>query len=75
MDGDLDFKGVSMNYDEVYEDFCDDEYFTKYIDKLDEAFPRIKTKGGECNHKWKRYIGITEVYDFCENCDKKRDIK
>lgn len=26
----------------------------------------------ECNHSWKTYIGLTQVYDFCEICDTKK---
>jgi hypothetical protein len=26
-----------------------------------------------CNHKWKRYVGFTDIYDYCETCgDKKK---
>lgn len=26
-----------------------------------------------CVHKWKKYIGLTEAYEFCEYCDLKHD--
>jgi hypothetical protein len=26
-----------------------------------------------CTHTWKRYIGFTDSYDYCEKCDAKRD--
>lgn len=26
-----------------------------------------------CYHSWKQYIGITEVFDYCEDCGKKRE--
>jgi len=25
-----------------------------------------------CEHKWRHYIGVIEVYDFCEKCDTKK---
>lgn len=25
-----------------------------------------------CYHSWKHYVGILEIYDFCEFCDEKR---
>lgn len=25
-----------------------------------------------CSHSWKKYHGFSEIYDFCEKCDKKR---
>lgn len=27
-----------------------------------------------CYHKWIKYEGLTERYEFCEYCDVKRDI-
>lgn len=27
-----------------------------------------------CQHKWQKYEGLTELYEFCTLCDKKRDI-
>lgn len=35
-----------------------------------------KVAGGKehCYHVWKRYVGAREVYDFCTDCDAKRDI-
>lgn len=34
------------------------------------------TKGGNknCYHVWKRYTGITNVYDYCDWCNAKRQI-
>lgn len=26
----------------------------------------------ECQHEWKHYMGLTEVYHYCTKCDKKR---
>lgn len=25
-----------------------------------------------CSHQWKKYVGFTQVYDFCTVCDAKR---
>lgn len=29
----------------------------------------------ECNHNWKRYEGLIDIYDFCLKCDKKKVIE
>ena len=26
----------------------------------------------ECRHKWKKYIGIMDAFEYCEHCDEKR---
>ena len=26
-----------------------------------------------CSHKWKKYVGFIEEYDYCEVCDEKRN--
>jgi hypothetical protein len=26
----------------------------------------------ECNHRWKKYVGFTESYEYCEICDVRR---
>jgi len=26
----------------------------------------------ECNHRWKKYVGFTESYEYCEICDARR---
>lgn len=31
----------------------------------------IKHDEAYCNHVWKEYTGFTEIYKFCEKCDKK----
>lgn len=28
--------------------------------------------GDDCNHDWKSYTGLQDVYDYCISCDKKR---
>jgi len=35
----------------------------------------LKPKENLCQwrHSWKKYIGFREVYDYCENCGKKRE--
>ena len=25
-----------------------------------------------CNHRWKKYVGIMDSFEFCEHCDEKR---
>jgi hypothetical protein len=27
-----------------------------------------------CEHKWKTHQGLNEKFDYCEICDKKRDV-
>jgi hypothetical protein len=27
-----------------------------------------------CNHKYKRYEGFTETYEYCTKCEEKRDV-
>lgn len=40
-------------------------------------FSAIYTKTSErltnkpCSHEWTRYVGFTDVYEFCTKCDKK----
>ena len=26
-----------------------------------------------CSHKWKKYVGIVQTYEYCEYCDKKKN--
>ena len=28
-----------------------------------------------CQHIWKRYTGLIDVFDYCETCDKKKEVK
>lgn len=30
-----------------------------------------RTKTKHCVHSWKKYVGFTDVYYYCENCDEK----
>ena len=25
-----------------------------------------------CQHEWKKYVGFTQVYDYCAKCDEKK---
>ena len=42
-------------------DFKDAKH--EYMDKVVSA---------PCNHKWKRYTGLMDSFDYCEICDEKR---
>lgn len=37
-----------------------------------DPFAPITLDPPECEHRWQHYVGLTEVYDFCTKCDKKR---
>lgn len=26
-----------------------------------------------CSHKWKKYVGLVQTYEYCEYCDKKKN--
>ena len=28
-----------------------------------------------CSHKWKTYYGFNDAFEYCETCDKKRELK
>ncbi len=28
---------------------------------------------GKSTHQWKKYVGFTDTYEYCELCNKKRD--
>lgn len=34
--------------------------------------PKEDTRPTGCNHIWKKYTGLVEVYDYCGVCDAKR---
>lgn len=39
------------------------------------AYPSSSSwQGKTCQHTWKRYNGIMQVFDFCETCDEKRGV-
>lgn len=55
-------------------DIMDDEFLKELEDMLDDDQKAIKTKQNSCfHHDWRYYEGITEVYEYCTKCDKKRD--
>lgn len=31
-------------------------------------------KSMDCDHNWKKYVGLTETYSYCTLCDKKEDV-
>lgn len=46
-----------------------------YGDYLDEKKTQtLEEKQANCIHKWVKYEGFTQNYEFCEKCDKKRDV-
>lgn len=53
------------------------EQFSKLITDGRASLGTIKAvKPGSANctyHTWKKYIGATELYDYCSRCDAKRD--
>lgn len=32
----------------------------------------LETTPPICYHTWKKYVGLTHIYEFCDICDKKR---
>lgn len=38
-------------------------------EELAKPSPMFQTT---CSHKWKKYVGFIEEYDYCEVCDEKR---
>lgn len=46
-----------------------------YSDQAIRLMPGEVTVGGAirtCTHTWKTYNGLTETFEYCENCDEKR---
>lgn len=51
--------------------FFDDEYDKKPIN-LPEGLRVDIDKLRSCSHKWKRYTGFLDEYEYCEVCDAKK---
>lgn len=57
----------------------EDEYYffnnVVFDETLNKNFDNKKEASGEskkpCQHSWKKYVGFTEVYYYCEYCDEK----
>lgn len=72
-------KSVSNIYNKINnQDDDDDEYVGLYYNgiRIDQSSDFSKKEDKEqkknnCFHNWKKYVGFTEVYYFCEYCDKK----
>ena len=47
-----------MTYDEWLKILGSDENIDDYFNS-------------DCKHEWKEYIGFTDKYWYCDNCDKK----
>lgn len=44
----------------------------KLQDQLDRLFADLDDNSQGCNHSYKHYVGLTEVYDYCIKCDHKK---
>lgn len=55
-----------FNYDYDYENIVEELKSAFFSDKENK-----KTNSESCYHNWKKYVGFTEVYYYCEYCDKK----
>ncbi|PCI45853.1 MAG: hypothetical protein COB41_00245 [Proteobacteria bacterium] len=46
---------------------------TGNYDDIKETYqPKKSLAPKGCEHSWKEYLGLTDSFDFCEHCDKKR---
>ena len=43
-----------------------------YAEDADWHTPIIGGEKAPCAHKWKRYNGFMDSYDYCEHCDEKK---
>ncbi len=57
------------------EDKKDDKSNKVYYDDDDEVWndPMFEHGIGYCSHKWKIYVGFTEVYRYCTKCNLKSE--
>jgi hypothetical protein len=55
--------------------YDDDDEITKKIILTPEEAKQIFDQIPGCNHRWKQYTGLNEVYDICEFCEIKRPDK
>lgn len=54
----------------------DDDYDwenTSIPKKKEENTKEIKIEPCKWGHNWKKYVGFSEVYEYCIDCDKKRE--
>lgn len=64
------FEALEMLNREISEAFIGNIYKTdQFYFKPEPASETTK----ECSHKWNKYHGLVEQYEFCEHCDKKRE--
>jgi hypothetical protein len=64
---------INKDADDDYNIF---NYGNIYIDKSGSSYKRDEIENKEekkknCFHNWKKYVGFTEVYYYCEYCDEK----
>ena len=70
----LDFKNNFFIWNSD-EDKKDDKSNKVYYDDDDEVWndPMFDHGIGYCFHKWKIYVGFTEVYRYCTKCNLKSE--
>lgn len=47
----------------------DDNHNDKFDGNWKDSPPKVEEK--KCFHSWKKYVGFTEIYYYCEHCDEK----
>lgn len=48
------------------------EAFTKWVDRGEIKFLDFGGNNPSCIHTYKKYVGFTDTYDYCEKCNEKR---
>ena len=56
---------IKRQYDEWYRQMAERDWTNPYVDDLLRP---------SCKHTWKLYEGFTSRYEFCTECEAKRDV-
>ena len=59
----LDLDRIAMDFDII-----------RQPSAYDPSLPTSPNWSRECNHKWKKYVGFTESYMYCQFCTEKKNI-